>query len=176
MTSYDLSFAKDAGSIKLVGVIHSINVKTSKTGKKYAFIQLSDSCGNFEVMVFTQMLEKHRSILEVNKVIVIDAQIKVETKEDSEEEIIKLITQSLEPFEGFLIDQNNYIQIHIKDLESLPKVTQLLKSDQGVKVYLKFIITAAQKLIHISPSSGVELSSKCLIHLEKIPGIEVKWL
>lgn len=175
-TSYDLSFMKNAGTIKLVGIIHSVNIKTSKTGKKYAFVQLSDSYGNFEITLFSESLEKFRSHLEVNKIIVINTQIKIETKEDTDEETVRLLTENIQPFENFLIDQNNYVQIYIKDNQALPKVKNLLKSSQGVKVYLKFIISTPSKFIHISPSTGVELSSQSLIDLEQIPGIEVKWL
>jgi DNA polymerase-3 subunit alpha len=175
MNSYDLSFLKTAGQIRIVGIIHAITAKISKTGKKYAFVSLSDSHGNFEIMLFSENLEKYKKNLEPGKIVVINAQVKVESKEDSDEEIIRLMTQSIEVFEHFLIDQNNYVQVYVKD-SNLENLKFLLKQEDGVKVYLKFIIPVKSKHITITPSSGVELSAKALMKLEQLPGIEVRWL
>ena len=175
MNSYDLSLLKTSGQIRIVGVIHNLNIKISKTGKKYAFVTLSDSHGNFEIMIFSEILEKYKNILEPGRVVVLNVQVKVDFKEDTDEEIIRLMTESIDAFENFLIDQNNYIQIYLKEF-NFENLRSLLKQEDGVKVYLKFIIPFESKYITVAPSSGVELSAKALMQLEKIPGIEVKWL
>ncbi len=175
INSYDLSFLKTAGQIRIVGVIHNLNVKISKTGKKYAFVTLSDSHGNFEIMIFSEMLEKYKKILEPGRIVVLSVQIKVDTKEDTDEEIIRLMTESIDVFENFLIDQNNYIQLYLKEFD-MENLKDLLRQEDGVKVYLKFIVPFESKYITIAPPSGVELSAKALMKLEQIPGIEVKWL
>ncbi|MEM9014335.1 MAG: DNA polymerase III subunit alpha [Pseudomonadota bacterium] len=52
------------GSAVLAGVIRSVRVRRSKSGKPFAWVELSDPSGEFEVTVFSEQLEAAREILE----------------------------------------------------------------------------------------------------------------
>jgi DNA polymerase-3 subunit alpha len=50
-------------SIPMMGMVLEMVEKISKTGKKYAFLQLSDPTGSYEVTVFSELLTQHRAML-----------------------------------------------------------------------------------------------------------------
>ena len=178
VSSYELSFLKTAGVVQMVGVVHSVQVKTSKTGKKFAFVHLSDYHGTFEITVFSEVLEKSREHLEPGKTVIVKTQIRVETKEDSDEETIRLTTESIEPFHKFLVDHNNYLQVKLNPESDINQVCKIFQETGGVKVYLKFLVPSKEsnQMIAVTPPMGCEISPETLMDVEKIPGVQVQWL
>ncbi|HEU0118465.1 MAG TPA: DNA polymerase III subunit alpha, partial [Alphaproteobacteria bacterium] len=57
---------------KLAGILLGKQERTSKQGNKFAFIQLSDSSGAFEVTIFSELLASRRDILEVGQALLIE--------------------------------------------------------------------------------------------------------
>ncbi len=47
----------------MMGMVLEMTEKISKTGKKYAFLQLSDPTGSYEVTLFSELLAQHRGML-----------------------------------------------------------------------------------------------------------------
>jgi DNA polymerase-3 subunit alpha len=62
---------------KLAGVVLGKQERTSRNGNRFAFLQLSDSSGAFEVTVFSELLASRREVMEAGQTILIevDAQI-----------------------------------------------------------------------------------------------------
>jgi DNA polymerase-3 subunit alpha len=61
-----------SGPVKIAGLVISKKERISAKGNKYAFIQLSDASGSFEVTVFSDVLISSRDLLEPgSKVIVV---------------------------------------------------------------------------------------------------------
>ena len=62
-----------SGPVKLAGVVISKTERTSQKGNKYAFVQLSDPSGVYEITVFSDQLSAHREILEAGRMLFIKA-------------------------------------------------------------------------------------------------------
>ncbi|MDD4616271.1 MAG: DNA polymerase III subunit alpha [Alphaproteobacteria bacterium] len=58
---------------RLAGIVVSRQERTSKQGNKFAFVQLSDGGGAFEVTVFSELLAAKRDILEAGQAVLIEA-------------------------------------------------------------------------------------------------------
>ncbi|MFA4994926.1 MAG: DNA polymerase III subunit alpha [Bdellovibrionales bacterium] len=65
---------------KLAGIVVSKQERTSKQGNKFAFIQLSDGGGAFEVTVFSELLAAKRDVLEVGQAVLIEADAQANTQ------------------------------------------------------------------------------------------------
>ena len=57
---------------KLAGVVVSKQERTSKNGNKFAFVQLSDGGGAFEITVFSELLAAQRDLLEAGQAVLIE--------------------------------------------------------------------------------------------------------
>jgi DNA polymerase-3 subunit alpha len=58
---------------KLAGIVVSKQERTSKNGNKFAFVQLSDASGAFEVTIFSELLAAQRDKLEPGQAVLIEA-------------------------------------------------------------------------------------------------------
>lgn len=57
---------------KLAGVVLGKTERTSKSGNRFAFVQLSDTGGSYEVTVFSEQLRNYRDLLEAGKTLLLD--------------------------------------------------------------------------------------------------------
>lgn len=73
---FDLSDKEE--NITLCGIVLKIVKKISKKGKQFVFIHMSDISGLFEVVAFSEVLNKYRSLLEVGKILVIKSAVKID--------------------------------------------------------------------------------------------------
>jgi DNA polymerase-3 subunit alpha len=66
--------------LKLAGIVVSKQERTSKQGNKFAFVQLSDGSGAFEVTVFSELLAAKRDILEAGQAVLVEADAQTNTQ------------------------------------------------------------------------------------------------
>ncbi len=60
----DLLVRAQDGPYRLAGIVITKQERVSKKGQRYAFVQLSEGTGVFEVTVFSELLAQHREMLE----------------------------------------------------------------------------------------------------------------
>ena len=82
-----------AASIKLAGVIVGKQERTSQRGSRFAFVQLSDINGVFEVILFSETLAATRELLDG------DAPLLIRTNARLEDDQVRLTAQSVELLE-----------------------------------------------------------------------------
>ena len=64
--------------VKIAGVVVGRQERKSARGNRFAFVQLSDFTGNFEVTLFSEVLEKSRNNLESGARIILTAEASFE--------------------------------------------------------------------------------------------------
>ncbi len=62
-------YIKENKSFRMIGMVMEVKEKTSKSGKKYAFLTLSDDQGSYEVTIFSDVLQQSRSLLTVGQAV-----------------------------------------------------------------------------------------------------------
>ncbi|OQA21901.1 MAG: DNA polymerase III subunit alpha [Actinobacteria bacterium ADurb.Bin346] len=85
---------KDKSTQTVAGVISQIKQIFTKSNQPMYFITLEDLSESIEVIIFPTVLEKHRAILEADKI------IKVRGKLDRKEDQIKIIANEVEDIKG----------------------------------------------------------------------------
>ena len=63
--------AKSSGraGFQMAGAVRSVRMRRSKTGNPFAWVEVSDATGEFEITVFSETLSKSRDLLEVGSLI-----------------------------------------------------------------------------------------------------------
>ena len=79
---------------KLAGVVTGRMERKSARGNRYAFVQMSDPSGNYEVTLFSEALEKAREALEPGSNVVITAEATLEADQ------LKLLGRSVVPIDS----------------------------------------------------------------------------
>ena len=111
---------KGAAVYQMAGVLLKKQEKISQRGSKYAFLQLSDPTGIFEVTIFSETLHGVREFLEAGEPLLLT--VEVELKEDH----LRFTSQKLQPLEAALDKKINEIEIHLNDKESAKKLKSFL--------------------------------------------------
>jgi len=83
---------------KMAGVVAGRQERKSARGNRFAFAQLSDTTGGYEVTIFSDVLEKSRDFLETGAQVVISAEATMESDQ------LKLLCRSVQPIDGMVAD------------------------------------------------------------------------
>lgn len=113
--------------VQLAGVLLKKSEKISqKSGNKFAFLTLSDVSGVYEVMLFSEVLQRSRDFLEVGKSILISAD--AEMKEDA----LRLTVGDVKPLDDMLVDKVHEIRLQLQHTEQMSALhSALQKAGEG---------------------------------------------
>ncbi len=109
------------GRVKLAGIVTGRKERTSAKGNRFAFVQLSDLSGTFEVMLFSEILTAARPLLESGQPLLVVADPKLE-----DEEQVRLTAQSFQPLDEAAAASCDGLKIVMDDIAALPALQALL--------------------------------------------------
>ncbi len=123
--------------ISVAAVVVGLQKRVSKNGNRFAFVQLSDQFGSFEITVFSEALEKYAHVLQDGQALLVNALIKVE------DEGYSLSALGFKPLESLMMGAQKQLKLTItseadiqtvyQSLETVPEgsteITLLLKKD-----------------------------------------------
>ncbi len=114
---------------KLAGRVSGRQERKSARGNRFAFAQLSDPTGAYEVTIFSDTLEKCREHLETGSKVV------VTVKAEMESDQLKLLAQSMTPVETIVADAGvTGLKIYVDDASAVGPVANIL---EGAKETMK---------------------------------------
>jgi DNA polymerase III subunit alpha len=111
---------------KLAGAVSSKQERKSAKGNRFAFVQLSDPTGLYEVTVFSDTLEAARDLLEPGKNVVLT--VKAELEGDT----LKLLANHVQPIDQVADAAGaQALRIHLNQASAATSIASLLASVQG---------------------------------------------
>ena len=111
---------------KLAGSVSSKQERKSAKGNRFAFVQLSDPTGLYEVTVFSDVLEAARDHLEPGRNVVLTV------KADPDGDGVKLLANAIQPIDSVAADASaSDLKIHLNKADALPSLAGLLDKLQG---------------------------------------------
>ncbi|MGY6633288.1 MAG: DNA polymerase III subunit alpha [Alkalilacustris sp.] len=133
---------------RIAGTVGARQERKSARGNRFAFCQLSDPTGLFEVTVFSETLETGRAHLEAGNNVVLT----VEATADGE--TLKLLARDVRPVDAVVANAGaSGLRIHLAEAEAIASVADLLERLGSVK-------EAGRGPIHVcvaDPASGCEI-------------------
>lgn len=179
--SQQLSNQRDATSLKLAGVLIVKQERTSKTGQKFAFLQLSDSQGVYEVAVFSEVFSKSRDFLVAGAPLFIQAMIRFDGEDyrltAQSVELLDHITENLSPVARIKVNQKLDVPIFKDVIQSLTKGSTaivvditLVEEKQKSKTSQFFPEDKPSKVI-LTGLGAYSLTSETRARILGIPGV-----
>jgi DNA polymerase-3 subunit alpha len=108
---------------KMAGVVAGRQERKSARGNRFAFAQLSDTTGAFEVTLFSEVLEKSREFLETGAKVVITAEATMESDQ------LKLLVRSVGPIDSMVADAgSSCLRVYINDVAAVGTVASVLEN------------------------------------------------
>mgnify|MGYP001218840640 CR=1 FL=1 len=132
-SSAELAPFAAAGTVSVAGAVVGKRERTSGKGNRYAFVQLSDSSGLFEVTVFSDVLANCRELLEIGKPLLIKVTVQAEGEQ------IRCVAQSVEPLEAVAARVPAELAIVIDTPEPIERIRSLLSANTGGEGEVKIV-------------------------------------
>ncbi|MEY8838674.1 OB-fold nucleic acid binding domain-containing protein, partial [Cribrihabitans sp. XS_ASV171] len=107
---------------KMAGVVAGRQERKSARGNRFAFVQMSDPSGAYEVTLFSEALEKSRDFLETGAKVILTAEATLEADQ------LKLLARSVGPVDMAVADAGTAgLRIYLDQPEVLPTVARVLE-------------------------------------------------
>ncbi len=111
--------------VKMAGVVAGRQERKSARGNRFAFVQLSDTTGGYEVTMFSDTLEASRDHLEAGSHVVITVEATSEAGQ------LKLLARSVAPIDGVVADAGTMgLKIFIEEPGAISTVASVLERAQ----------------------------------------------
>ncbi|MBT4880098.1 MAG: DNA polymerase III subunit alpha [Alphaproteobacteria bacterium] len=146
-------------AFNLVGVVVGIKEKTAKSGNRYAFLQLTDTSGVYEITVFSEVLSESREILVPGMALFLGAQGRIES------DMLRLTVQTLELLDDKTKNMSHEVTLHLSSETELERLCTILKplKDQG-RGTLRLFVSLQEALTSIP--SPYQDNQETLTHVE----------
>ncbi|MGX9351803.1 DNA polymerase III subunit alpha [Shimia sp. W99] len=124
MTLDDLTEKARGGAMiaKIAGRVSGRQERKSAKGNRFAFAQLSDPTGAYEVTIFSDTLEKCRDYLETGSKVVVTVEATMESDQ------LKLLARSFAPVDTIVADAGAAgLRIFLEDMQAVTPVANVLQ-------------------------------------------------
>ncbi|MCG5242877.1 DNA polymerase III subunit alpha [Azospirillum doebereinerae] len=167
--SADLATAAARGGstrYKMAGIVVSKKEKTAKSGNRFAFVELSDATGGYEVTLFSEILAVNRELLEPGTPVLmtVDAQLNGEE--------VRLTCQDIRPLEEAVASVSAGLRVVLRDggpIEALKATLERLsrgKSKVNVLVEIEPL-----KEVEIELPGAYTITPQSRGALKAVPGV-----
>lgn len=156
-------------TLKLAGIVQASKIKASARGR-FAFVQLSDATGHFEVSIFDeQLLKDSHAELEAGTALFIEAEGKLD--EQGRRLIARRIVNLEKQLAGSMLSKVNIVLDDKTDLEAL-KAQLGEAQERGTEVFLEVRLNAG--LVKLKLSKRFAVSQANLHALQEVKHLELK--
>ncbi|MEL7514508.1 MAG: DNA polymerase III subunit alpha [Pseudomonadota bacterium] len=106
---------------KLAGVVAGLQVRKSARGNRFAFCQMSDTTGAFEVTLFSESLEKAQDSLEAGAKVIVTVEATMEADQ------LKLLGRSVAPIDTVVADVSGMgLRVFVKAPQAVASIASVL--------------------------------------------------
>ncbi len=157
---------RTSSRVQLAGILLKKQERIAKSGNKFAFLQISDPSGVFEVMIFSDTLARTRGFLEPGTSLLVTADAEVNDDQ------LRLTGQDVKPLDAAVAHKLTEVRVHMDAPAPAAKVKELLAIEGAgaVKVFIyAHLPDGTQAEIAVSGRHAV---SPAAIHaINRTPGI-----
>ncbi|TVP73936.1 MAG: DNA polymerase III subunit alpha, partial [Rhodobacteraceae bacterium] len=131
MTLAEIEKKAAAGPLvaKIAGAVSGRQERKSARGNRFAFVQLSDPTGLYEVTVFSDTLEAGRQYLDAGKNVVLTVEATMEA------ETLKLLARGIQPIDVVVADVGAVgLRVHVDTPEAIASVAAVLSRQKEAAI------------------------------------------
>ncbi len=162
---FAVSVKKGATAGRLAGTVTSKQERKTRTGNKMGIVAFSDSSGQFEAVLFSEMLAQYRDLLEPGTSLVMTVQA------EERPEGIGLRIQTLQSLEERSRDMQKALRVYVRDSGPLRSIAAHLNTRGDGAVSFIVIKDNGQREIEVELSDRYRLSNEIAAALRSAPGV-----
>jgi DNA polymerase-3 subunit alpha len=148
----------------IAGTVTARQERKSKKGNPFAFLSLSDPTGQFEVVVFSEVLNQSRDLMEPGKAVVIGVEI------DRSGDEGKLRAQSVRSVDDVVANTAAGMKIFIEDQKPLPALKTRL-SERGRGLVSLILMGEGGREVELKLPGGFKVTPQIRGAIKSVPGV-----
>jgi DNA polymerase-3 subunit alpha len=119
-----LAASGGAARIKLAGTMIGKQERTSARGNRFAFVQLSDATGVFEIVMFAEVLAQSRELLESGAPLLIQGEARLD------EDTVKIMAQKVSPLDEAAATTDTGLRVWLAAAEPVRSLSSVLARER----------------------------------------------
>jgi DNA polymerase-3 subunit alpha len=156
----------EAARIKVAGTVISKKERTSARGNRFAFLQLSDPSGLFEVTVFSEVLGRARDILEAGQNVLATCEVR------REGEGLRLTVQELVSLDEAVANAAPGLKLALTDASALEPVREIVSGAPRGKGEVSLVLgIGGGAEVEIGLPGGFSVPAHAVMELRALPGV-----
>ncbi len=153
------------GRINLAGIVGSSRVRTNQRGNRYAFVQMSDRSGVFEITVFSEVLAEARELLDSGQPLLVRADAK------TEEGSVRLIASRIQALDGAMQQAAKGLKVYLKDTGTVTQLKSVLAQHGRGRGQVKIVVQTPVQEIDIPLPDSYQIDARIRSAVKSLPGI-----
>ena len=154
-----------SGRINLAGIVGASRVRTNQRGNKYAFVQMSDRSGVFEITIFSEVLGEARELLDGGQPLL----VRVDAK--NEEGSVRLIASRIQALDGAMQLAAKGLKVYLKDVATVPHLKSVLAQQGRGRGQVKVVVQTPVQEIDIPLPESYQIDARIRSAVKSLPGI-----
>jgi DNA polymerase III subunit alpha len=151
---------------KLAGIVVGKKERTSARGNRFAFVQMSDSTGVFEVTLFSEVLSQSRQLLEAGQKLLVTTDVR------AEEETLRLTAQRIEALDSMIAHAAAGLKVFLGELEALAPLRNLVLRESGGRGRVSVVVRVPPaREVEIALPGAFKISPSVRAAVKSLPGI-----
>ena len=166
--SADLASALSANGssrFKLAGIVVSRKERTSARGNRFAFVQMSDPSGDFEVTLFAETLREARALLDTGQPLAVTVDV------SSEEDSLRLTAQKFEPLDEVVSHAAAGLKVFVGEIEVLSHLKGVIERGLGGRGRVAIVLDLPETEVEIAIPGTFRVDPQFRAALKSLPGI-----
>jgi DNA polymerase III subunit alpha len=157
--------ANAASRFRLAGITVGRKERTSARGNRFAFVQMSDPSGVFEVTLFTEMLSQSRALFDSGQPLVVTVDVR------SEEDSLRLTVQKVEPLDEVVAHAAAGLRVFLGEVRALASLKSLVGRETGGRGRVSVVLDLPEREVEIAIPGGFRVDPKVRAAVKSLPGI-----
>ncbi|MBD9372061.1 DNA polymerase III subunit alpha [Rhizobium sp. ARZ01] len=162
---FAVSVKQGATAGRLAGTVTSKQERKTRTGNKMGIVAFSDASGQFEAVLFSEMLHQYRDLLEPGKSLVLTVQA------EERPEGIGLRIQTARSLEEEALQQQKALRVYVRDSGPLRSIAAHLNAKGEGLVSFIVIKDNGQREIEVELNERYRISPEIAAALRSAPGV-----
>lgn len=153
--------------LRMAGIVVRKQERTSQKGNRFAFVQVSDPHGVFEMMMFSDVLNAGRDLLEAGTPILLA--VDVDRKNEDE---LRFLCQSIEPLTAAVQSVTQKMVLHVDKPDAVARVKTILDEAGQGRVKISLVVRAgAGRVVTIDLPGGWGVKEETPRILRAVSGV-----
>ncbi|HKT20921.1 MAG TPA: DNA polymerase III subunit alpha [Stellaceae bacterium] len=150
---------------RLAGIVIGKKERSSAEGRRFAFVQMSDASGIFEVTLFSEVLAQSRVLLESGQPLLVTADIR------SEDDSFRITAQKLEPLDRIVAQAAAGMRIVLSESAALDAFKSLIQGEAGGRGRVSVVVPLPAQEVEIALPGGFKISPRIIALAQALPGV-----